>query len=57
MGAAAIRTALGTPILFASVAHGCAFDIAGQGIADATGVIETIELIAPPSTLVAQPSL
>jgi 4-hydroxy-L-threonine phosphate dehydrogenase PdxA len=37
---------IGTPILFASVAHGCAFDIAGKGIADATGVIETIELLA-----------
>jgi 4-hydroxy-L-threonine phosphate dehydrogenase PdxA len=37
---------LGLPILFASVAHGCAFDIAGKGVADATGVIETIELLA-----------
>lgn len=37
---------IGTPILFASVAHGCAFDIAGQGVADETGVIETIELLA-----------
>jgi 4-hydroxy-L-threonine phosphate dehydrogenase PdxA len=36
---------IGTPILFASVAHGCAFDIAGKGVADATGVIETIELL------------
>jgi 4-hydroxy-L-threonine phosphate dehydrogenase PdxA len=37
---------LGVPILFSSVAHGCAFDIAGQGVADATGVIETVELLA-----------
>jgi 4-hydroxy-L-threonine phosphate dehydrogenase PdxA len=37
---------IGVPILFASVAHGCAFDIAGQGVADPTGVIETIELLA-----------
>ncbi len=37
---------IGVPILFASVAHGCAFDIAGKGVADATGVIETIELLA-----------
>lgn len=37
---------VGLPILFASVAHGCAFDIAGQGVADATGVVETIELLA-----------
>ena len=36
---------LGLPILFASVAHGCAFDIAGQGVADATGATETIGLL------------
>jgi len=34
------------PVLFASVAHGCAFDIAGKGVADPTGVIETVELLA-----------
>jgi 4-hydroxy-L-threonine phosphate dehydrogenase PdxA len=38
--------AIGLPVLFASVAHGCAFDIAGKGVADATGVIETLELLA-----------
>jgi 4-hydroxy-L-threonine phosphate dehydrogenase PdxA len=37
---------IGTPILFASVAHGCAFDIAGKDVADPTGMIETIELLA-----------
>lgn len=37
---------IGVPVLFASVAHGCAFDIAGQGAADETGVIETLELLA-----------
>jgi 4-hydroxy-L-threonine phosphate dehydrogenase PdxA len=37
---------IGVPVLFASVAHGCAFDIAGKGVADPTGVIETIELLA-----------
>jgi len=37
---------LGTPVLFASVAHGCAHDIAGKGIADATSVIETLQLLA-----------
>lgn len=37
---------LGVPVLFASVAHGCAFDIAGKGLADPTGVIETLELLA-----------
>ncbi len=36
---------LGVPVLFASVAHGCAFDIAGRGLADATGVIETLALL------------
>jgi 4-hydroxy-L-threonine phosphate dehydrogenase PdxA len=38
--------AIGVPVLFASVAHGCAYDIAGKGMADATGVIETLELLA-----------
>jgi 4-hydroxy-L-threonine phosphate dehydrogenase PdxA len=37
---------IGTPILFASVAHGCAFDIAGKSVADPTGVVETLELLA-----------
>ena len=37
---------IGVPVLFASVAHGCAFDIAGKGTADATGVTETLELLA-----------
>jgi len=38
--------AIGVPILFSSVAHGCAYDIAGQGIADPTAVRETLELLA-----------
>jgi 4-hydroxy-L-threonine phosphate dehydrogenase PdxA len=37
---------IGVPLLFASVAHGCAFDIAGKGLADPTGLIETVELLA-----------
>jgi 4-hydroxy-L-threonine phosphate dehydrogenase PdxA len=37
---------IGVPVLFASVAHGCAFDIAGKGVADPAGVIETIDLLA-----------
>ena len=37
---------IGVPVLFASVAHGCAFDIAGKGVADPTGVIETVEVLA-----------
>ena len=36
---------LGVPVLFSSVAHGCAFDIAGKGVADATGVSETLDLL------------
>ena len=37
---------IGVPVLFASVAHGCAFDIAGKGVADPTGVIETLDMLA-----------
>ena len=36
---------LGLPVLFSSVAHGCAFDIAGKGLADPTGVIETVAFL------------
>ncbi len=36
---------IGTPILFSSVGHGSAFDIAGQGIADPVSVIETLSLL------------
>jgi 4-hydroxy-L-threonine phosphate dehydrogenase PdxA len=36
---------LGVPVLFASVAHGCAFDIAGKGVADPTGVLEALNLL------------
>jgi 4-hydroxy-L-threonine phosphate dehydrogenase PdxA len=36
---------IGTDILFSSVGHGCAFDIAGQGFADPVSVIETIALL------------
>jgi 4-hydroxythreonine-4-phosphate dehydrogenase len=34
--------AIGSPILFSSVAHGSAFDIAGKGIADPSAMIEAI---------------
>jgi len=37
--------AIGTPIRFASVGHGSALDIAGQGIADPSSLIRTIERI------------
>jgi 4-hydroxythreonine-4-phosphate dehydrogenase len=33
---------LGTPVLFSSVGHGSALDIAGQGRADATAMREAI---------------
>ncbi len=36
----------GVPLLFASVGHGAAFDIAGQGRADATALSETLVLLA-----------
>ena len=38
--------AIGVPILFSSVAHGCAHDIAGQGLADPAAIMETLELLA-----------
>jgi 4-hydroxy-L-threonine phosphate dehydrogenase PdxA len=34
--------AIGGPILFASVAHGSAHDIAGKGIADASNLINAL---------------
>jgi 4-hydroxy-L-threonine phosphate dehydrogenase PdxA len=37
---------IGTPLLFSSVGHGCAHDIAGKGVADPTGVLETLALLA-----------
>ena len=39
---AAAALTIGTPILFSSVAHGSAHDIAGKGIADASALIEAI---------------
>jgi 4-hydroxy-L-threonine phosphate dehydrogenase PdxA len=36
---------VGTPVLFSSVGHGSAFDIAGQGIADPVSVTETLALL------------
>jgi 4-hydroxythreonine-4-phosphate dehydrogenase len=39
-GAAALT--VGTPVLFSSVAHGSALDIAGKGIADARAMVEAI---------------
>ncbi len=36
---------IGTPILFSSVGHGCAYDIAGKGLADPASVVETLALL------------
>jgi 4-hydroxy-L-threonine phosphate dehydrogenase PdxA len=38
--------AIGSPILFASVAHGSAFDIAGKGLASPAAMIEAIARLA-----------
>jgi 4-hydroxythreonine-4-phosphate dehydrogenase len=43
---AAAAFAIGTPILFSSVAHGSAHDIAGTGIADPTAMIEAVLRLA-----------
>jgi 4-hydroxy-L-threonine phosphate dehydrogenase PdxA len=37
---------IGSPILFSSVAHGSAHDIAGQGVADAGAMIEAVTRLA-----------
>ena len=36
---------IGTPVLFSSVGHGCAYDIAGKGVADPAAVVETLALL------------
>ncbi len=36
---------IGAPVLFSSVGHGCAYDIAGKGVADPTSVIDTLALL------------
>jgi 4-hydroxy-L-threonine phosphate dehydrogenase PdxA len=36
---------IGAPILFASVAHGSAHDIAGKGVASPTAMIEAIRIL------------
>ena len=38
--------AAGAPLLFSSVGHGCAYDIAGKGVADAGAVEATMKLLA-----------
>jgi 4-hydroxythreonine-4-phosphate dehydrogenase len=41
-----VNVTLGLPIIRTSVDHGTAFDIAGQGIANAASMIEAIDLAA-----------
>ena len=43
---AAAALTIGTPILFASVAHGTGHDIAGQGIANPAAMIEAVMMVA-----------
>jgi 4-hydroxythreonine-4-phosphate dehydrogenase len=42
----AVAMTIGTPILFASVAHGSAHDIAGRGVADPRAMIEAVLLVS-----------
>jgi len=43
---AAAALTIGTPILFASVAHGTGHDIAGKGIANPAAMIEAVKMMA-----------
>jgi 4-hydroxythreonine-4-phosphate dehydrogenase len=51
---AAAALAIGTPILFSSVAHGSAHDIAGKGVADPKAMIEAVLRMAGARPRVAQ---
>jgi 4-hydroxy-L-threonine phosphate dehydrogenase PdxA len=37
---------VGSSILFSSVGHGCAYDIAGRGVADPTATLRTVRMLA-----------
>lgn len=43
--------AIGSPILFSSVAHGSGHDIVGKGVADPTAMIQAIRRLAQPSRM------
>jgi 4-hydroxythreonine-4-phosphate dehydrogenase/1,2-dihydroxy-3,5-cyclohexadiene-1,4-dicarboxylate dehydrogenase len=43
---AASALSIGGDALLSSVGHGCAMDIAGQGIADPTALLRTIALLS-----------
>jgi 4-hydroxy-L-threonine phosphate dehydrogenase PdxA len=42
----AVNVTLGLPIIRTSVDHGTAFDIAGQGVADESSLVEAVSLAA-----------
>ena len=44
-GTQSAAVAIGTPVLFSSVAHGTAMDIAGKGIADPAALIAAIGVL------------
>jgi 4-hydroxy-L-threonine phosphate dehydrogenase PdxA len=37
---------VGSGVVFSSVGHGCAFDIAGRGVADASATLRTVRMLA-----------
>jgi 4-hydroxythreonine-4-phosphate dehydrogenase len=45
-GLHAVNISAGLPLVRTSVAHGTAYDIAGRGIADATGMVEAARVAA-----------
>ena len=45
-GRTASALSIGAGVLFSTVGHGSAFDIAGKGVADPEGVLRTIDLLA-----------
>ena len=51
----AVNVTIGLPIIRTSVDHGTAFDIAGQGIADADSMIQAVLLAAELATASARP--
>jgi 4-hydroxythreonine-4-phosphate dehydrogenase len=52
---AASALSIGSPILFASVAHGTGHDIVGQGVADPTAMIEAVMRLAKATQTAARP--
>jgi 4-hydroxythreonine-4-phosphate dehydrogenase len=48
-GRRASALTVGTGVLFSSVGHGSAFDIAGKGKADPEGILRTIDLLSRPT--------